>query len=136
MLSFSGPDICSICCNYDNTNLLVKCPLLKKCPFMDLVCSVHLVNITTGFNRSLHKKWHFLNLKCLIHVKTKHRSLLPRYLLLKKWHFLDLVCSIHVVTIKVEFSYSNRSLLKKWHILDLICAIHVVTMRTEVYFVK
>ena len=79
---------------------------------------------------------HFLDLKCLIHVKIKHRSLLLKFPLLKKWHFLDLVCSIHVVTIKIEFSYSNSSLLQKWHILDLICAICAVTMRTEVYFIK
>ena len=49
--------------------------------------------------------------------------------LLKKWHFLDLVCSVYVVTITTGCSYSNRSLLKKWHFLDLICAIYVVTMR-------
>ena len=56
--------------------------------------------------------------------------------LLKKWHFLDIVCSVYLVTITTGCSYSNRSLLKKWHFLDLICAIYVVTMRIEVYYVK
>ena len=110
-MEFSRPYICTTCCNHDNKYILVKYPLLKKKHFLELLCSVHVVTITTGFSYS-------------------NRSLL------KKWHFLDLVCSAHIETITTGCSYSNRSLLKKWHFLDLICAIYVVIIRIEVFFVK
>ena len=90
--------MCNIYCNHENRNVLVSSSLLKKWHFLDLLCAVHVVTITTGSSYS-------------------NRSLL------KKWHFLDLLCSVHVVTITIGLNCSNRSLLKKWHFLDLICAI-------------
>ena len=95
-----------------------------------------VVTITTSFsysNRSLLKKWHFLNLICAINVENKNRSLLLKFPLLKTWHFIDLVCSKHVVTITIGCIYSNMSLLKKWHFLDLMCAVYVETLRRDVY---
>ena len=73
-----------------------------------------VVTVTTGFSyriRSLLKKWHFLDLVCLVYVVTittgcrySNRSLLI------KWHF------------KIEVVLVKSALLKKWHFLDPICA--------------
>ena len=65
--------------------------------FFDLVCSVHVLTITTELSYSNMSR-------------------------LKKWHYLDLVCAVHVVTKTTGLGYSNRSSLKKWHFLDLVCA--------------
>ena len=107
-MAFSGPYMCNIYCNHEKRNLLVKSSLLKKWHFLDLVCLVHVVTITTGSSYS-------------------NRSLL------KKWHFLDLLCSVHVVTITIGFNSSNRNLFKKCNFLDLICAIYIVTVKIEIY---
>ena len=102
---------------------------LKKWTFLDLVCSVDLVTITTGLihsDRSCLKKRHFLDLLCSVHVITITTGLnyCNRSCFLK-WHYLDLVCSGHVVTITTDIIYSNRSRLKKWHFPDLICAVKI-----------
>ena len=76
---------------------------LKKWHFPDLVCSVHVLTITTGLSYSNRSR-------------------------LKKWHFLDLICSVHVVTNITGLSYSNRSCLKKWHLLNLIRSVHIVAI--------
>ena len=89
---------------------LTKSYLLKNWHYLDLICSVKVVSITTVLSCS-------------------NRSVL------KKWHFLDLVCSVLVI-IKTGFSYGKQGLPKMWNFLDLICAIYVVTMQIEVYFVK
>ena len=81
--------------------------------------------------------------------------------LLKKWHYLDLLCVVKVVTITTGFTYSTRSPhkvafsgtsmssacsnhsnhsnmspLKNWHFLHLVCAIYIATLKTKVYFTK
>ena len=55
--------------------------------FQDLVCSVHVVTITT-----------VVSYRTIVSFKSG-------------FHFMDLVCSIHVVTIKTGVSYSNLSFL-------------------------
>ena len=42
-----GPNVCNICNNHEQRSFLVKSPLLKKWNFLDIVCSVHVVTITT-----------------------------------------------------------------------------------------
>jgi hypothetical protein len=123
------------------------------------VCSVHEVTIITYLsysNRSLLKKWHFLDLVCSLLVLTIISGLsYSDRSLLKKWHFPDLICAV-LNLFSVPFSpqkvalfrpdmcntcskHQNRNilvgcpLLKKWHFPDPICAIHVVTSRVEVY---
>ena len=123
-MAFSRPNMCTTCCNNANRSLLFKHPLLKKWYFLDLVCSVHVVTITSGLsysNRSFLPKWHFQDLICALHVVTMGKEV--KCPLLKKWHFLDLVCSIHVVTVITGLSYSNGSLLKKWHFMNLKCSV-------------
>ena len=74
---------------------------LKKWHYLDLVCSVYVVNMTTGLsyiNRSCLKKWHFQPRFAWsggVHNKSH---------LLKKWHYLDLKCLVKVVTITTGFS--------------------------------
>ena len=95
------------CWNHENIDLIVKCLLLQKSHFLDLVCSVQIVTITTWFsysNRSFLKKWNFLDLIRSIHVETENKSLLFKFSLLKSWHFLDQVCPIHILTVTIGFS--------------------------------
>ena len=86
-MALSRPNMCTTCCNHDNTSFLVKCPPLKKWHF--LAFSVNVVGITTGFSYS-------------------NRSLL------KKWHFLDIIYAIYVVTIRKLVFFVKSLLLKKW----------------------
>ena len=48
-MAFSGPDMCTTCCNQENKSFLLKFPFPQKGNFLDLVCSVHAVTITIGF---------------------------------------------------------------------------------------
>ena len=38
-MAFYGHTMCQIWCNHENRSFLVKCPLLKKWHFLDLVCA-------------------------------------------------------------------------------------------------
>ena len=94
-MAFSRPDMRTTGCNYENRNFLVKCPLLKKWHFLDLICSVHVGTITTGFSYS-------------------NRSLL------KKWHFLDPICAIYVVTMRAEvYSSPQKVALSETHMFNI-----------------
>ena len=110
-MAFSGPYVCNICCNHANRSLLCQISSPQKVGIFGPNMFSLEVTITTEFSY-------------------RNRSLL------KKWRFLDLVCSVYLVTITTGCSYSNRSRLKKWHFLDLICAIYVVIITIEVFFVK
>ena len=127
--------------------------------FFYLVCSVHVVTIISSLsysNRSLLKKWHFLDLVCSLLVVTITSGLsYSDRSLLKKWHFPDLICAVLNLFSalfspqKVALSgpdmcntcsnHQSRNflvecpLLKKWHFAHPICAMHVVTIRLEVY---
>ena len=83
-------------------------------------------------NRCLLKKWHFLDIVCLVYLVTITTGLsYSNISFLKKWHYLDPVCSVHAVNIKTGLNYSDdRSHLKKWHFQDLVCWVHVVTIKT------
>ena len=66
-MAFSAPYMCNICCNHENRSLFFQPPFLKKWHYLDLICSLHVVTMTTGLsysNRSCLKKWHFLDLVC------------------------------------------------------------------------
>ena len=70
---FYRPNMWTSCCNHEKRSLLVKCPLLKKWHFPDLVCSIHVVTITNGLSyssRTVLKKWHFPYLICALNVAT------------------------------------------------------------------
>ena len=82
---FPGPSIISYYYNWVQLQLQ---DLPQKWHFPYLLCSVQVVNITTGLS--------FSNI-----------------IFIKKWHFPDLVCSVHALSITTGLNYSNRSCLKK-----------------------
>ena len=127
-VAFSWPSMFSTCSNYNNWVNYCNRSLLKKWHYLDLICSEHVVTITTGLsysNRSLLKKWHFLDLVCSVYVVTITSVLnYSNWSLLKKWHFLDLICAIYVVTMRIEMLLFKLSLLKKCHFLDLLCSVN------------
>ena len=111
--------------NHWNRSLLFKCALLKMWHFLDLVC---LVPIKTGLcysNRSFLKKNSGISRPYMCTTCCNNDKRSGQMSSPNNWHFLDLACSVHVVTITTGLSYSNKSLLKKWHFPDLICAMHV-----------
>ena len=72
-MAFSGPDMCTTCCNHENRSLLCQISSPQKVALSGPNMFSLVVTITTGFsysNRSLLKKWHFMDLICAIYVVT------------------------------------------------------------------
>ena len=139
------------CINHHNRSSYTNSSRLKYWHFLDLVCSIHVVTITTWLsfsNRKCLKKRHFPNLICTVRYIQLRLMKKKKYFnyawwdircfrsRLKKWTFLDLVCSLDLVTITTGLIHSDRSPLKKWNFLDPLCSVHVITITTELNYCK
>ena len=68
-VALSGHSMLCTCINHHNGSSYTNSSRLKKWHFLDLVCSIHVVTITTWLsysNRKCLKKRHFLNLICAV----------------------------------------------------------------------
>ena len=94
-MAFSGPKMCDVCCNHENRNLVVKSVLLKKGHYLELICYINILTITTWLsyrNRDSPQKVSFYGPNmCNICRYHENRSFLVNSPRLKKWHYLDLM---------------------------------------------